>query len=347
MFDINQRISAFSALGRFIQNHLNNSSFDEPFFDELSEKLIHAKQRAKAENGWFTIENINHALAALAKILKTELLSEWISDERLTEPTSPKNVAVIMAGNLPLVGFHDFLSVLISGHHLWAKLSSDDKRLLPMLAEVLIRIEPSFKDCIHFVERVEKPDAVIATGSNNSARYFEHYFSKYPHIIRKNRTSVALLTGDEADEELAILGEDIFRYFGLGCRNVSKLYIPLKFDLDRFFAAILPYADVANHHKYGNNYDYHRAIFMLNKIPFLENGFIILKEDKGLHTPVSVLHYERYKSINQLHNDLRAIAEELQCVVGNGYLPFGKTQNPELADYADGVNTLKFLASLN
>jgi hypothetical protein len=309
--------------------------------------MLAAIARSKAENGWFTEKNVRRALVAWGDELTREKLTAWVNRYSFVEPT-PKTVAIIMAGNLPLVGFHDFLTVLLFGHSVKSKLSSDDKRLLPLIAKMLIELYPDFEKRIAFVERVENPDAVIATGSNNTARYFEHYFGKYPNIIRKNRTSVAVLRGDETEEQLIALGEDIFRYFGMGCRSVSKLYIPEGFDINRVFGAILSFSEVIQNHKYANNYDYHRAIFMLNKQPFLENGFVIFEEGASLHTPVSVIHYERYADLETLNQQLLAQAEELQCIVGNapGHIPFGQTQCPTLWDYADGVDAVAFLLEL-
>lgn len=348
MSDINQRIEVFAEIGSFLKqfsskapasHHLNNTFF---------EPMLSAIGRSKAENGWVTEDNVRNALSAWGDELTRKKLSKWVNNYAFVEPGAPRNVAIIMAGNLPLVGFHDFLTVLLFGHRAVAKLSSDDKRLLPVIAQMLIELHPEFKERIAFVEKVENPEAVIATGSNNTARYFEHYFGKYPNIIRKNRTSVAVLTGDETEEQLTALGQDIFRYFGMGCRNVSKLYVPEDFDLNRIFAAILPFAEVIQNHKYANNYDYHRAIFMLNKQPFLENGFVIFKEGESLHTPVSVIHYQRYSDRDALTNHLAAQAEELQCIVGyaSGQIPFGQTQCPTLWDYADGVDTASFLLNL-
>jgi hypothetical protein len=273
---------------------------------------------------------------------------KWVKRYGFEEPDGAKRVAVIMAGNIPLVGFHDFLTVLLFGHTIEAKLSSDDKRLLPLIGEMLITLYPDFKERIHFVERIKNPEAVIATGSDNTARYFDYYFGKYPNVIRKNRTSIAVLKGDETKEELEKLGEDIFAYFGLGCRNVSKLYMPKNFNTDRIFEAIVGFNEVYNNNKYANNYDYHRAIFLLNKEPFLENGFAIMREHESLHTPISVIHYERYQNQDSISQTLQILKEEIQCVVGNtaGAVPFGKAQQPALWDYAHGVDTVAFLIGL-
>jgi len=348
MSDINQRIEVFAEIGSFLKQFAAETPASHHLNNTFYEPMLSAIARSKAENGWFTEENVRKALAAWGDELTRERLNAWVSRYTFIEPVQPKSIAVIMAGNLPLVGFHDFLTVLIFGHAVVVKLSNDDKRLLPLIAQMLIELHPDFKTRIKFVERVVAPDAVIATGSNNTARYFAHYFGKYPNIIRKNRTSVAVLNGDETDAELAGLGEDIFRYFGMGCRNVGKLYLPEGFDINRVFAAILPFAAVVQNHKYANNYDYHRAIFMLNKQPFLENGFVIFKEGESLHTPVSVIHYQRYPDAEALTQQLATQADQLQCVVGNApnQIPFGQTQCPALWDYADGVDTVAFLLGL-
>ena len=227
-----------------------------------------------------------------------------------------------MAGNIPLVGFHDFLTTVLSGHKAVIKLSSDDSNLMPLLLEVLTTIDPQFSNYFEIVDRLNSVDAVIATGSNNSARYFEHYFGKYPHIIRKNRTSLAVLTGDETKEDLEKLGSDMFLYFGLGCRNVSKIYLPHTFDINRIFEE-----------------------------PLLENGFVLFREAKEINSPVAVMLYERYSDLKELKQTINAMRSEIQCVVTNaesfiGAVPFGKAQHPDLWDYADGVDTLEFLLNL-
>ncbi len=348
MPNISQRIEVFAQLGGFLEQFQTTEPGNHHLNNVFLAKMEDAIALSKAANGWFTAENVRQALASWGNVLKKDKLEAWVDRYEFEEPTQPKKVAVIMAGNIPLVGFHDFLSVLLFGHHIQAKLSSDDKYLLPLLAEMLIELLADLNDSITFIDRVEQADAIIATGSDNTSRYFEHYFGKYPNIIRKNRTSVAVINGSESDDELKDLGEDLFRYFGLGCRNVSKLFIPNNFDLDRIFGAILGYADVANNHKYANNYDYHRAIFLLNKEKFLENGFVIFREHEALHTPISVIHYERYDDESKLRKRLAAMGEELQCVVGKGAndVPFGQTQQPALWDYADGVDTVQFLTEL-
>jgi len=254
-----------------------------------------------------------------------------------------------MAGNIPLVGFHDFISVLISGNYLIVKQSSDDNQLLPVLAKILIKIEPSFAERIRFSNgKLENFDAIIATGSDNTARYFNFYFGKYPHIIRKNRNSAAVLTGKENQKELTLLGEDIFRYFGLGCRNVSKLFVPVGYSFDIFYESIADFVDVINHHKYRNNYDYFKSVYLVNRVTHLDNGFLILKQDESFASPPPVVFYEFYENQKQLNQLLDMKHEQIQCIVSidnnikNSILP-GKAQQPELWEYADGIDTIGFL----
>lgn len=307
-------------------------------------------RRAEAENGWFTQENIKFALNSWGEALSEANLNQWISNYQI-QKTEPKKVAIIMAGNVPLVGFHDFLSVLITGNKVVAKLSSNDKILLPFVAQHLIEIEPEFKNYIQFSEeKLQNFDAVIATGSNNTARYFEYYFGKYPHIIRKNRNSVAVLTGNETEAELTALADDIFRYFGLGCRNVSKLYIPSEYDFKPFFEAMYSWKEIIHNHKYINNYDYNKAVYLMDSFPLLDNEFMLIKEDAGFSSPISVIFYEKYNSVENLQKELENQSENIQCIVSNAGLstkiPFGKAQNPNLWDYADGVDTIAFLLKL-
>jgi len=252
-----------------------------------------------------------------------------------------------MAGNIPLVGFHDFLSVLITGNKVLAKLSSNDTVLLPFLAKKLIEIEPGFAELIEFTEeRLSNFDAVIATGSNNTARYFEYYFGKYPSIIRKNRNSVAILTGNETPEQLDALAEDIFRYFGLGCRNVSKLFLPKDYNFDPFFNAMYGWKEIINNNKYINNYDYNKAVYLMSNIELLDNEFLLLKEDNGFSSPISVVFYQYYESEDELRKYLSENKEHIQAIVSEKDIPFGAAQKPQLWDYADGVDTVSFLLNL-
>jgi hypothetical protein len=356
MLTLQQRISAFEKLGRFMAQHSQASPDKdlEKLNNYFLEGYFAALRDAGLFNHWFSTDNLQFALEEWASALSQENLEAWVQryPKEVFNPQAPKTVAVIMAGNIPLVGFHDFLSVLLSGHRVLAKPSSDDEKIIPYLAQVLVAIEKDFAPHIKLADGVLKDfDAVIATGSSNSARYFENYFGKYPHIIRKNRSSVAVLTGNESEQELKNLGEDIFRYYGLGCRNVAKAYVPEDFDVNRIFKAIYGFKYVADNNKYSNNYDYNRAIYLMEKHAFLENGFFIIKEEEALHAPVAVLHTQVYKDLTTLEKDLQAKAEEIQCVATKAPLnlaavELGQTQKPNLWDYADQVDTLQFLNSL-
>lgn len=252
-----------------------------------------------------------------------------------------------MAGNIPLVGFHDFISTILSGNIAVCKLSSDDKTLLPALASHLITFEPSLKEKIEFtIGKIGKVDAIIATGSDNSMKYFEQYFGHLPHIFRRNRTSIAILNGNESKEELELLGRDIFQYFGLGCRNVSHLLLPKGFKIDLFFEAIVDYHDIVNHHKYANNYDYNKAVYLMNKAELLDNNFVLLRRTEDLFSPLGMVHYHFYESENELQNYIELHKEKLQVIVGKEYTPFGMAQCPKLNDYADGVDTIEWLSKL-
>lgn len=309
-------------------------------------------RRAADHNAWFTAPHCEMALNGILKFLVKDNLERWVmGSRRKSEPHSnhyelspeePRKVGVVMAGNIPMVGFHDLLSVLISGHKLAAKLSTQDTILMRFVVEQLVEIEPRFGEYISFAERMNDAQAVIATGSDNTARYFEYYFRHIPHIIRKNRSSCAIIRGDETPEQLKILGKDVFNYFGLGCRNVSKLFVPEGYDFRQLLDVWEGYQDVSNHHKYVNNYDYNKSILLVNCKHFYDNGFVLITENQALVSPISVLYYESYSGTPDLDS------EKIQCVASStgwytGSVPFGKTQEPELWDYADGVDTLKFL----
>lgn len=347
--NIETRLQAFVKLGKFLESFIEGSNqkkemVDPGYYEEFENLITTVHQK----NGWFTPANVRLAVGSLSQMLAENKLREWISKYHL-EDKEPKRVGVITAGNIPLVGFHDMLCVLISGNIFVGKLSSDDKLLFPKVAEILIHIEPGFKNRVIFTERLEHIDAVIATGSNNTARYFEHYFGKYPHIIRKNRNSVAVISGNESEEELKNLGKDIFMYFGLGCRNVSKLFLPEGYDLDKIFGALYSHKEMVNHNKYGNNYDYNKTVYLLNGEKILENGFLIMKHDKGIASPVAVLFYEYFKDFSELKKRLLDDSEKIQCIVGSLGLAtatFGKAQSPQLWDYADNVDTMEFLKKI-
>src|ERR1035437_2680635 len=363
--NLEKRIIAFVKLGEFLRKNA---------YLECKETILaEAIKNASKHNGWFTEENILLAIGSLGEMLREDKIRRWISKypSNKYQVSGIKRVGVIMAGNIPLVGFHDFLCVLMSGNNFVGKLSSEDKFLLPAVAEILCEIEPEFKDKINFAPALKggnaqspfrdlghtrsEVSALIATGSNNSARYFEYYFGKYPHIIRKNRNAIAILDGNETEADLKNLGKDIFQYFGMGCRNVSKIYIPLDYNLDTFFSAIVDFGDVINHNKYYNNHIYHRTIYLLNQEKFLDNNFLMLKESSpspslpfrdsdnvSLSSPVATLYYERYNNLKELKKNLLAIKNKIQCIACNKVLPvgedlggavrFGQTQSPELWD---------------
>lgn len=353
--NLDTRIAAFIVLGKFLKQFhsyektTENQSLNEVFFENFNDLIL----RQKSLNGWFTEGHVRNAIGEIAFMLNAEELKKWTANYTITEE-KPKKIGVIMAGNIPLVGFHDFLSVLMSGNIFIGKCASSDNTLIKKVAEVLIQINPEFKELIIFTEQFNKnrpADAFIATGSNNSARYFEYYFGKYPSIIRKNRNSVAIINGNESKEELAELGKDIFNYFGLGCRNVSKLYVPKNYDFKPFFEAIYDFQEVVNNNKYANNYDYHKAIYLLNSEQLLDNNFVLLKEDNSISSPVGVIFYEYYDSLAHLEKEIQNKLEEIQCVVSQTKLSFktvnfGAAQSPQLSDYADGVDTMAFLNQL-
>jgi len=335
---LEKRINALATLGDFMKVLSSNKSTPNIF------------EIAQQHNGWFTQSNIQFAFSTWGEILTRPNLEKWVQPYSIME-NGPKNVAIVMAGNIPLVGFHDFISVLITGHHAQIKLSSNDNILLPFIVNELLSIESEFESYISFSnERLEHFDAVIATGSNNTSLYFEHYFGKYPNIIRKNRNSAAILSGDETTEDLEKLADDIFMYFGLGCRNVSKLYLPDGYDFSNFFKAMYRWRDIINNQKYINNYDYNKAVYLMSNIDLLDNEFMLLKEDKGFASPISVVFYEYYKNRIDLEQLLNQNQEATQCIVSNDNnfetISFGTTQMPKLWDYADGVDTLDFLTNL-
>jgi len=307
--------------------------------------------QAEQQNSWFTQHNLTFARITWATTLSEANIKRWLSAYKLSEPHNIKKILLIMAGNIPLVGFHDLLCVWVSGHKAVVKLSSEDKLLLPFIVEQLRDLIPEWAEAVTFSdEKVTDFDAVIATGSNNTARYFEYYFGKKPHIIRKNRNSVAVLTGKETQEELTALGKDIFQYYGLGCRSISKLFVPENYSFDAFFQAIYAYRDIINEQKYANNYDYNKAVYLMSLYKLLENGFLILKEDKSYASPIATLFYEYYTNTEALKKQLITDTEQIQCVVAKGLLAdeiaFGNTQIPQLWEYADNVDTLKFLSNL-
>ena len=306
----------------------------------LEEKMMHSTH----VNPWFTEDNIRFAFRAWSDLLQKENITAWLEKYPADNP-DPRKIGLITAGNIPLVGLHDMICVFAAGHIAHVKPASEDT-LLPVMIDLLEAISGNEARFAIRKEMLKDADAYIATGSNNSARYFDYYFGKYPHIIRKNRNSVAILTGEESEEELRALADDILCYFGLGCRSVSKIYIPENYDFQPFFQAMSDYGHIIQHNRYANNYDYHRTIYLMNKIPLWENGFLLLKEDENLSSPVSVLFYSVYQDEKQLRSELNNNREALQCVVSKSDIPFGQTQYPALDDYADGVDTMAFLTQL-
>lgn len=338
---LEQRKAAFKSLGNYLQSP-----------DEQLKQLIN---NAHQSNAWFTPEETAKAIKGISFMLEAQDIDRWLEEEKVNiqSPINPRQIGLVLAGNIPLVGFHDILSVLVTGHIALIKSSSQDKHLIPHLLSKLIEFEPGFKEQIKFVDRLEGFDAVIATGSNNTSRYFEYYFSKVPHIIRKNRNSIAVLTGQESRDELFLLGHDIFDFFGLGCRNVSKVFVPEDYDFTTFFESIESYKNIVNHNKYCNNYEYNKSIYLINREKHFDNGFLLVKKDERLASPLAVLYYEEYAKLESATNAIQSIAENLQCIVSKQELKvtsqqvnFGKSQQPRLWDYADRVNTVEFLLSL-
>lgn len=351
---INNKIQSFIELGHFLrQFNLDNDKKDPNVLhnDEFFDAFVTLIHRAQSLNGWFTPEQVYFAIQSWADALSEKNITTWLANYELNSQKNSKTVALVLAGNIPLVGFHDFLSVLVTGHKALIKLSSNDQNLLPFLASYLIKINPDLNNYIEFTQtKLENFDAVIATGSNNTARYFDYYFSKVPNIIRKNRNSVAILDGTETKEDLIALGEDIFRYYGLGCRNVSKLFVPQNYDFKLFFEAMYEYKDVIYYEKYANNYDYNKAVFLMSMFNILDNEFMTLKEDEGYSSPISSVFYEYYSNLDAVLGRLFTDNEKIQCIVSKNiqknHISFGKTQKPNLWDYADNADTIEFLLKI-
>ncbi|WP_436488264.1 acyl-CoA reductase [Chitinophaga sp. ARDCPP14] len=317
------------------------------YLADKSPELEAVKERAYIANGWFIPSFIDNALDNISRyFLSPAPLQQWLQGyPKAAEARTPKTVGIVSAGNIPLVGFHDWLCGFISGHRVKMKLSGKDEILMKHILEKIGEWYPDQASQTEIQDMLKNCDAYIATGSNNSARYFHYYFAKYPHIIRHNRTSAAILTGKETPEELLALADDVMLYFGLGCRNVTKIYVPLNYDFAPLLKALEKYSHLADHHKYKNNYDYNLALLLLNSSPYMTNGSILLQENTGLFSPISVLHYSYYVDMAQLQQELSG-EDALQCLVGQQFTPFGYAQQPSLADYADGIDTLKFLLEL-
>lgn len=338
---LKERIEAFVKIGLFIDRHFKGQTDHENQLHQGLDKIIEASY---IYNGWFNPNFVKESLINIGTMLNEKELVRYCNEK---ETKNPKTVAVICAGNIPMVGFHDIMSVLLSGHKILIKLSSDDNILISFFIKLLVHYEARFEPFILFADgKLGNFDAVIATGSNNTATHFNYYFSKYPNIIRKNRTSLAILSGKESKEELKELGKDIFLYYGLGCRNISKVLVPENYNFNQLFESILEYGFVIENKKYGNNYDYHRAIYLLESMPFLDNNFLMIKQSKDLHSPVATLYYDFYKNENEINDYINLNQDKLQCVVGQGYIPFGYSQQPVITDFADNINTWEFLLTL-
>jgi hypothetical protein len=348
---LKQRTDAFIELGKQIQAVFTGES---PKLNSQQQDLKSCVESAYNSNPWFIPEFSSMAMKAISEMLTADSLNHWLLNELPDNPNKGlKNIGVVMAGNIPAVGFHDFLCVLISGNRIKVKLSSDDQLLIPALSRLLISIEPEFETRIEFISgKLEQIDAIIATGSNNTSRYFEFYFGKYPNIIRKSRSSVAILSGNESPEDLRALLDDLFLYFGFGCRNVTKLYVPVNYDFIPLLDQSKCKADLLlSHNKYYNNYEYNKAVFLVNGTVHLDTGYLLVKEDESVHSPIGVIHYETYSSNEELLNTLYGIEESLQCIISSNSMasmtiPFGKSQKPAINDYADNLNTLNFLMNL-
>jgi len=336
---LSDRLDCFIQLGKRIQS-----------LDASRKEAI--GQRAKAENPWFTEASVLLALSNLGEMMEEDSLVNFVlSYPGLKEEHPVRTIGLVLAGNIPAVGFHDLFCVLIAGHIAETKLSKSDSSLIHFLLDEILNIEPRFGDFISKVDRLSNFDAVVCTGSDNSSRYFEYYFGKYPNIIRKNRTSIAILKGDESEQELKLLADDIFTYYGFGCRNVSKVFLPKGMEVISILPAFEHYSFVGHHHKYANNYDYNKAIFLVNQQHCFDNGFLILKEDLSLFSPLSVLHFEYYEELDVLFTQLEKTEKSIQCIVSKvpqikKKVAFGNTQRPNLMDYADGVDVVEFLLGL-
>ncbi|OKS87064.1 acyl-CoA reductase [Mucilaginibacter polytrichastri] len=336
--DKNYIINVFNTLGQRL------SAPDETLSAVINNEHYH--------NAWFTQASVMQAVKAAGNMLNDADLHTWL-DKYPNHPATPKRVGLILAGNIPMVGFHDIICVLATGNIALIKLSTQDSRLITHILQMLVEIEPALANQLVFTERLIEFDAVIATGSNNTSRYFDYYFGKVPNIIRKNRNSVAMISGYETPEELTRLGHDIFDYYGLGCRNVSSMLVPRDYDFIPFFEAIEEYNPVGDHHKFHNNYDYNKAIYLVNRDKHLDNGFLLIKEDERLASPLAVTFYQYYDTLDAAIETLNNRSQEIQCVVSQMRLeinsqvvPFGQSQYPQLWDYADGIDTMHFLSNL-
>ena len=345
--NLNNRITLFVKLGRFFYNYINNNleSFEKNKFDKaINESILN--------NSFFSKKNILKSLLSWSNVLTKKSIDNFLSNYMIKIKKREKKIAIVMAGNIPLVGFHDFFCVILSGNFAVIKLSSKDSHLFKFILRFLVNENPDFSTKFDVVEnKLQIFDAVIATGNNISANQFELYFKKYPKIIRRNRHSIAILNGNETKKEIELLANDIFYYYGLGCRNVSKIFIPNNYNLDILFKSFVLWNEVINKNSYANNYNYYRAIYLLNKEVFFDNGFVLLKESEKIGSPVGTIYFEYYKSENQIKEMIKKNNEKIQCIVSNNNyrktIKFGETQMPNLNDFADDIDTFNFLLKLN
>lgn len=339
-------IADLDALGHFLEHvYSENNTTHQNFSKELTERFQEIIASELYRNGWFTQENVCKALAGIREWLKLETLTSFVQPYPFAHFQS--KLGLILAGNIPLVGFHDVLCGLLSGWRLQVKMSSDDNRLLPLLVDALCERNPLYREIIELqAPRLQGFHAVIGTGSDTSLLHFTSYFKDIPHLLRGNRTSVAVLDGTESEATLYALGQDIFQYFGRGCRSITHLLIPEDYSLDAFFQAILPFQEIQQNKKYGNNYEYHRAVFMLSQQPLLDNGFVLLRETEDLHAPIAMVNYHRYLDKASIVQYLDRHRDRIQCIIGKDFLPFGSAQQPEIDDFADNINTMAWLSQV-
>ena len=348
MSNFKERLIAFSELGTLFKENVDkkeNKKFPE--WDTVLEKTL---IESHSYNSWFTIDNLKLSLKNWSNSLQENIISDWLSKYNI-EDKSSKKIAIIMAGNIPAVGFHDLLCSLLLNFDCIVKLSSEDKLLIPFIVKFLESRNEKLKNKVTFEsDKLKDFNGVIATGNNNSHRYFDYYFSKYPNLLRKTRHSIAVLDGKESDNDLSELSNDIFNYFGLGCRSVSKVFIPYGYDLDLLFNAFFRHKEVVNHNKHVNNFDYNKAVYLMSEFKMLENGFLMIKEDTSYASPIASLFYEHYESLDDLFTKLDKDSDKIQCIVSDKlsdkHLAFGSTQTPKLDDYADGIDTVDFLLKI-
>jgi len=333
--------NAFIQLSNILKSYINN--IPTPYSEIIKTSIYQAEN----ENPWFIEKFVLTMLSHISDLTSSESISKYTDKFKITQ--NPKKVLVIAAGNIPMVSFHDVMSVLLSGHILVFKPSSKDTILMKMILNILMNIEPKLKEKIFIVEKTiqtKEIDAVIATGTNNTGMHLQYYFQNYPKIIRNNRTSIAIIDNFTTDEDLKKLSDDCLLYFGLGCRNVSKIFIPYDFDIQRIFKAFYDYGFLIQHNKYMNNYDYYKSIYLLNRESFFDNNFLLVKESQELHAPVANLFYQRYNNINEINEYIQKHSNDIQCIVGKDYVPFGKSQFPDILDFSDGISTKEFLMAL-